>query len=157
MEKTDRIIAAISGGFLLPTFQFAYGEGKLVLHIVLLLALFIAFDWVAGRSAAKKDGTYASEYGRQGVYRTGIMLAFPAAGNLMDVVLTGGIPVFFGLFVGGLFYHTLQSFTANLIRAGWDRWIPAWMLSGIADWVKDELDHKLARALKRKTERTAEG
>jgi len=119
----------------------------------LLLFVFIVFDWVAGRSAAKKDGTYASEYGRQGVYRTGIMLAFPSAGHLMDVVLTGDIPVFFGLFVGGLFYHTLQSFTANLIRAGWDRWIPTWMLSGIANWVKDELDHKLSRALKRKEER----
>lgn len=156
MEKSDRIFAAVTGGFLLPVFQFAYGDGHLVLYAVLVLAIFIAFDWISGRAAARRDGVYSSEYGKEGVYRTGVMLAFPAGGHFIDMILTGGIPVFFGLFAGGLFYHTLQSFAANIIRAGWDRWMPAWMLTALANWVKDELDHKLARALKRKAERATE-
>lgn len=43
--------------------------------------------------------------------------------------------------------------TANAIRAGWGQWVPDWILVKITDWVKSELESKLFRAEKRKSER----
>ena len=80
-------------------------------------------DWISGVRAAKKDETYASEYGIDGIFRTFFILLLP---------------------------HTIQSLTANAIRAGWGRWFPEWLLNKLADWVKEEIESKISRSESRK-------
>lgn len=43
--------------------------------------------------------------------------------------------------------------TANAIRAGWGNYFPDWILTKITNWVRDEIEAKIARAEKRKEER----
>ncbi|ANB66170.1 holin family protein (plasmid) [Anoxybacillus sp. B7M1] len=120
-----------------------YGANNLFWVGIMLMV--IAFDWGSGIAAAKKDGVYSSEYGRVGVIRTAVMLLFPVLGNLFDKAL--GTPgFFFFFFAGGITYHTWMSMTANFARAGWDKWIPNWMLEKIAS----EIQAKTQRALERK-------
>lgn len=152
MEKVDRTIAAVTGGFLVPTFEFLYGGGPAVISAMTALVFFIAMDWLSGWSAAKKDGSYASHYGIDGISRTFFMLLLPAGGHLLDVAL--GLPgVLFGVFAGGLIYHTIKSMTANSVRAGWADWLPIAILEKVTEWVQSEIESKLDRALKRKSER----
>src|SRR5690625_4128801 len=122
---------------------------------MLALAVFIALDWLSGSSAAKKDGSYGSDYGIDGIKRTFFMVILPVGGNFIDQAL--GIPsVFFGLLAGGLLYHTINSATANAIRAGWGRWIPESALNLLMNWVKSELESKAKRSLDRKKEKGKE-
>ena len=157
LEKTfiEKGFAAAVGGFLLPVFEFLYGPGPAVLATVTALAFFIGLDWLSGSRAARKDGTYASHYGIDGVFRTFFMLLLPAGGHLLDVVL-GSPGIIFGIFSAGLLYHTIKSMTANAIRAGWGDWIPAWLLEKLSEWVRSEIEAKLNRAMKRKEERSGE-
>jgi toxin secretion/phage lysis holin len=109
-----------------------------------ILFLVTVFDWVSGIFAAKKDGIYTSEYGREGVARTAVMLLFPVLGNLFDKVL--GTPgLFFYFFTGGIIYHTWMSMTANFARAGWDKWIP----NSVLEMVASEIQAKTQRAFER--------
>lgn len=147
---------AFLGAFLVPSFEFLYGQGNIVLYLMLALIFFIALDWISGSRASKKDNSYASEYGIDGVFRSFFMLALPAGGHLLDMAFNLP-PVLFGLLAAGLLYHTIQSSTANAIRAGWGRWIPDWIMTKIADWVKSEIESKLDRALKRKEAKDREG
>ncbi|MEF2243960.1 phage holin family protein [Paenibacillus sp. IITD108] len=146
--NSNQSIWAVTGAFLLPIFEFMYGSGDTVLYAILLLLLFIAFDWISGTSAAKKDESYGSSYGIDGLKRTLIMLFFPVGGHFIDVIF--GLPgVGFGLFTGGLFYHISQSFTANIIRAGWATWLPVSVLEWLTKMVKSEIDKKIQRASER--------
>lgn len=152
MEKLERFIAAAAGGFLIPTFEFMYGDSPTVITAMAALVFFIAMDWLSGSRAARIDGTYASHYGIDGIFRTFFMLLLPAGGHLLDQVI--GLPgIVFGVFVAGLMYHTIKSMTANAVRAGWADWLPISILEKIADWVESEIESKIDRALKRKAER----
>lgn len=134
-----------AGGISTPigyALKFLYGAANLPL--IGLLFLVIVFDWISGIIAAKKDGIYTSEYGREGVARTAVMLLFPVLGNLIDTVL-GTKGLFFYFFTGGIIYHTWMSMTANFARAGWDKWIP----NSVLEMVASEIQSKTQRALER--------
>jgi phage-related holin len=154
LEKAalEKGIAAVAGGFLLPVFEFLYGQGPAVVSTMTALAFFIVMDWLSGSRAARRDNTYASRYGIDGIFRTFFMLLLPAGGHLLDVVI--GLPgVLFGVFAVGLLYHTIKSMTANAIRAGWADWLPISILEKVTEWVQSEIESKIDRALKRKAER----
>src|SRR5690606_22620683 len=75
-------------------------------------------------------------------------LLMPAIGHLIDVII--GLPgVAFGLIVAAFALHIWKSMTANAIRAGWEKWVPEWAMRAVAD----ELEHKIARAVKRRQEK----
>ncbi|MED3814395.1 phage holin family protein [Priestia megaterium] len=74
--------------------------------------------------AALKDGSYSSDYGIRGVFRTTVIFILPLIGRLIDVI--SGIPIIvagveiseFYLFISaGLIYHSWMSMTANFARA----------------------------------------
>jgi phage-related holin len=117
-----------------------YG-GEMFVYFVMILLSAIAFDWIGALAAAKKDGSYASAYGIQGIMRVAVMLALPAFGGALDHIL--GTPnVIFSMFWGGLLFHTLISMSANFKRAGWNVWIPVWAI----DWVSSEIEAKMKRS-----------
>jgi phage-related holin len=136
------VIGASAGTFLSKI----YG-GEVGLTIIGTLALAIALDWLGAIAAAKKDGSYASQYGILGVLRTAVILVLPIWGKSLDAALnTQGF--FFYLLTIGLLYHTIVSMTANFTRAGWDKWIPMWILNLIAS----EIEAKMKRSQDRKGE-----
>lgn len=136
------------GAFLLSTFHFLYGEGPARYLAMTLFGLLITMDWIAGYRASKIDGSYASEYGINGAFRTAFILLMPAIGNLVDNV--AGMPgTVFGFLLAAFGLHIWKSMTANVIRAGWDKWVPGWAMNAVSD----EVEHKLARAMKRRQEK----
>lgn len=148
MDKAKTGIMGFGAG-LVPVFDYLYGEGEAVAAIMVALLFFVIMDWISGVRAAKKDNTYASRYGLDGIIRTFFILLLPAGGHLLDVVLY--LPgVIFGALALGTLYHVLQSMTANSIRAGWGDWLPLPVLNGLMEWVKSELDKKIQRAESRK-------
>ncbi|OPA77479.1 holin [Paenibacillus selenitireducens] len=143
----DKFWSTIVGAILVPAFNFLYGGATKSMMIALIF--FIVLDWITGTRAAKKDNSYASEYGIDGVFRTFFILLLPAGGHLLDEAF--GLPgVLFGALCIGVLYHTLQSMIANAVRAGWANWFPEKLLIKITDWVKSELDKKVQRAESRK-------
>jgi len=156
MESVQRIYAAIIGALFTPLFEKLYGSGETVQALMLAIVFFIAMDWMSGTRASKKDKSYASKYGLDGVFRTFFILLLPAGGHLLDAAL--GLPgILFGLLSFGVLYHVIQSMTANSIRAGWGEWVPEWLLSEITEWVKSELEAKVSRAEGRKEQKRLEG
>lgn len=148
MDKI-KYVTSTAGALVVPAFEFFYGEGEPVVAIMTALLFFIVLDWLSGIRAAKKDATYASRYGIDGVVRTLFMLLLPAGGHLLDVVFN--LPgIIFGALSFGLIYHVLQSMTANSIRAGWGDWLPLPVLNALIEWVKSELDKKIQRSEARK-------
>lgn len=123
-----------------------YG-GEVRLAAIAALALGIALDWFGAIAAAKKDKSYSSQYGILGVLRTAVIIILPVWGNLIDKALhTQGF--FFYLLTVGLLYHTIVSMTANFTRAGWNKWIPMWVL----ELISSEIEAKMKRAQTRKGE-----
>ena len=150
--KTQNILASIIGGFLVPVFEFLYGESEVVKYLMTAILFFIIMDWISGVRAAKKDHSYSSKYGIDGVFRTFFILLLPAGGHLLDKAL-GSPGLIFGLLSVGVLYHVIQSMTANAIRAGWGDWIPDWILTRLTEWVREEIESKLARSKQRRKER----
>ncbi len=137
---------SIAGATLGTYLSKIYG-GEVGLTIIGTLALAITLDWLGAIAAAKKDGSYASQYGILGVLRTAVILVLPIWGKSLDAALnTQGF--FFYLLTIGLLYHTIVSMTANFTRAGWDKWIPMWILNLIAS----EIEAKMKRSQDRKGE-----
>ncbi|WP_036722204.1 phage holin family protein [Paenibacillus forsythiae] len=148
LNKPQIFVSAL-GAIFVPLFDFLYGEADAVVTIMAALLFFVVMDWLSGIRAAKKDHTYASKYGIDGVFRTFFILLLPAGGNLLDGVF--GLPgAIFGALAIGTIYHVLQSMTANSIRAGWGDWLPLPVLDSILKWVGSELDKKIKRAAERK-------
>lgn len=144
----DKLVAGTMGGVLLPVFEFFYGPGTAVYSVMIALALIIVMDWISGSRAAKKDNTYGSRYGIDGIFRTLFMVCLPAVGHLLDIVFS--LPgILFGIFAVGLIYHTLNSMTANAIRAGWGDWLPIDALDLVTQWVDSEIKSKVFRAKER--------
>lgn len=147
MDKFTAVWATI-GAALMPVFNFLYGSSETAMALMIALIFFIVLDWITGTRAAKKDDSYASHYGIDGIFRTFFILLLPAGGNLLDQAF--GLPsLLFGALSVGVLYHILQSMTANAIRAGWGSWFPDWLLNKIVEWVKSELDKKTQRAIER--------
>jgi len=136
------------GAIVLPTFEFLYGSGEAVIIALVALAFFIGLDWLSGTSAAKKDKSYGSSYGIDGIKRTFVMLLLPAGGHLLDLLFT--LPgILFGMLIAGLLYHVINSMIANSIRAGWGDWLPLSALDTLLSWVGSEMDKKIQRAADR--------
>lgn len=154
MKNIDGIIAMVATA-LIGFVDFLYGGGELVYLVLMVLMISTLLDWNSGRRAAKKDGVNASEYGIDGIWRTGQIYLILALGHwidktfllnnfeLVDYQLNGAI---FYLFAAGIFVDTLKSVTANHARLGWDNRIPSWAL----DWVANEIENKIARARERR-------
>lgn len=139
----------VLGSMLAPAFEYMYGAGEAVVGIMVALVFFVIMDWISGVEAAKKDNSYGSRYGLEGLKRTLFILLLPAGGHLLDVILS--LPgIIFGALAFGTLYHILQSMTANSIRAGWGDWLPLPVLNWIIERVKSELDKKVKRAESRK-------
>jgi phage-related holin len=149
---------ALSVGTIGSALNTLIGVGNLVW--MLILSLVIVIDWTSGIRASKKDGSYASAYGIDGVYRTVVMLLLPLLGNLLDdafgtrvAINDAEFGVFFMFITGGLIYHTLMSAAANFERAGWGRWVPSKVLESIAS----EIQAKTQRSNDRKETIYSEG
>lgn len=150
--KTGNILAGIAGALLVPTFEYLYGEGEVVKYLMTALVFFVAMDWISGVRASKKENSYGSKYGIDGIFRTFFILLLPAGGHLLDKVI-GSPGLIFGILGAGILYHVIQSMTANAIRAGWGDWVPEWILTRLTEWVKEEIESKLARSQRRKQEK----
>jgi phage-related holin len=136
------------GAVALPVFEFLYGAGESVVAAMIALTAFIVLDWLSGTSAARKDKSYSSKYGIDGVIRTLFMLMLPAGGHFLDDYLS--LPgIIFGMLIAGLLFHVIQSMTANAIRAGWADWLPVSALNALTKWVGSELEKKVQRATER--------
>lgn len=118
-----------------------YGSGDERTILIGIYAFFIFMDWISGIAASKKDGTYTSEYGINGILRTLFILCFPAAANMLDYMFhTPG--AFFYFVTTALIYHTFNSMTANTVRAGWEKWIPSVLIKS----VQSEIENKQSRS-----------
>jgi phage-related holin len=148
MSKAYGVASSI-GGALLPVFSYFYGSDEVVKASMVALTFFIVMDWISGISAARKDRTYSSKYGIDGVFRSFFMLLLPAGGHLLDKAFS--LPnIAFGVLATGLLYHTIKSMTANVVRTGWADWVPVTVLNWLLKWIGSELEQKLARAAERK-------
>ncbi|HFK2719082.1 TPA: phage holin family protein [Escherichia coli] len=149
-EKFERGAMLLGpAGFILNLF---YGVGNLIWIGILFVVT--ALDWISGVRASKMDGSYTSEYGKDGILRTLVMFLLPVLGNLIDIALgttmnVQGIEfgIFFFMFTGGLIYHTAMSAAANFERAGWGRWVPIKVLESVAS----EIQAKAQRSESRKS------
>ncbi len=140
-------IAGTVGATTLGILNFMYGTG-ITLTAMGIFTVLLVLDWIAGRAASKRDGSYASEYGINGGYRTAFIVLILFAAYRVDVAL--GLPyVAFGYLLLNFGLPMWRSMTANVYRAGWDVWIPQAVLNRVAD----EIEHKAARANKRLSER----
>lgn len=148
-KDLQKVVPSIFGAIFVPFFEFMYGDGDIVRYIMIALTFFVVMDWISGTRASKRDETYASEYGIDGIFRTLFILLLPAGGNFIDQI-TGTNGIVFGALAMGVLYHVIQSMTANAIRAGWGRWFPEWLLNKLADWVKEEIESKISRSESRK-------
>lgn len=144
--SADKGAIAAIGAVVAPWINALYGEGRT--SFIWALICVIALDWITGIAAAQKDKTYASHYGLLvGIPRTLFLLAFPLLANVFDAAL--GTPgLLFYAVTFGLIYHTWQSLTANAYRAGWEKYIPDFVVK----MVDSELKAKADRAAKRSVE-----
>ncbi|WP_394557382.1 phage holin family protein [Priestia aryabhattai] len=83
-------VAGAVGGVISGTISILYGE-NINMYVALLLIAVVALDWLGAIGAALKDGSYSSDYGIKGVFRTTIIFVLPLIGRLIDVI--SGIPI----------------------------------------------------------------
>jgi phage-related holin len=139
----------MAGGTIGTFLSMLYGNSQVNMYVALLLLTVVVFDWLGAIGAALKDGSYASEYGIQGVFRTTIILTLPLVGRLLDKltgtpIVIADVPVsgFYWFISSVLIYNTWMSMTANFARAGYEKWIPNWMLQFVAS----EIEAKITRS-----------
>lgn len=145
---TAHPIAGSIGAVVSAVFSYAYGGTQFAIGAMLLYVGIIVMDWIAGNRASKKDGSYASEYGIDGGFRTAFLLIMPVLAHRADIMM--GLPnVIFAFVLLSFGLHIWKSMTANVVRCGWDIWVPIWALN----YVADEIDHKIARSRKRINEK----
>lgn len=148
--SANPFVAAIVGTFLY-IFGLLYGRGPVIQAGMTVLCFLVVIDWITGTSAAKKDNIDTSSYGIEGMRRTVVLMMVPAAAHFLDLfLLTQGFATFFT--IAALARNILRSIVANLHRTGWSRWIPTELLETLVDWVSSEIEHKEARAQRRRDE-----
>ncbi|WP_246055174.1 phage holin family protein [Pseudalkalibacillus caeni] len=138
-------VAASLSGVAGVLFSKLYGGAPLNFALFIILVWVTIMDWIGGTSAAKKDESYGSEYGKEGIARTTVVFMLPALGNMIDIALNSPGVTYFAI-TGALIYHTVMSMTANFARAGWEKWIPNRMLESVAS----EIQAKSQRSADRK-------
>ena len=143
--STGKVYAGTVGGLIGGMMTYAYGDGGAT--AIKLFIVLIAMDWMSGIAAAKKDGSYSSQYGITGIYRTVFLLLFPAAGYYLDVLMSTPNVLFYFI-VSGLAFHIANSVAANVVRAGWSKWVPKKLMK----FVESEIEAKNKRSLKNKRE-----
>ncbi|EOP94118.1 toxin secretion/phage lysis holin [Bacillus cereus HuB4-4] len=131
----------VSGG--IGTFlSLVYGKTNLIWIFILMMV--VGLDWITGSKASKLDGTYSSQYGIEGIARTVVLFLLPCLAHMFDIAFK--LPDFFFFMVtGGLIYHIFNSFTANCVRVGWDKWIPTWLLESVASEIQAKIQRSDAR------------
>ncbi|HHK5547701.1 phage holin family protein [Bacillus sp. FSL K6-0273] len=143
INTTQFKVASVISGGLGTIFNFLYGKSNLIWIIILVWV--VVLDWITGSKASKLDGTYSSQYGIEGIARTVVLFLLPSLAHLFDIAFK--LPEFFYFMVtGGLIYHIFNSFTANCVRIGWDKWIPTWLLESVSS----EIEAKIRRSNSRK-------
>lgn len=159
MERVHEILKSINIISVITSAQFKEGSlisggvgtilsllyGKTNLIWIFILMLVVSLDWITGSKASKLDGTYSSQYGIEGIARTVVLFLLPCLAHMFDVAFK--LPDFFFFMVtGGLSYHIFNSFTANCVRVGWDKWIPTRLLESVSS----EIEAKINRSNSRK-------
>ncbi|HDX9607390.1 TPA: phage holin family protein [Bacillus cereus] len=142
ITSTDfRAASVVSGG--IGTFlSLVYGKTNLIWIFILMMV--VGLDWITGSKASKLDGTYSSQYGIEGIARTVVLFLLPCLAHMFDIAFK--LPDFFFYMVtGGLTYHIFNSFTANCVRVGWDKWIPTWLLESVASEIQAKIQRSDAR------------
>ncbi|KAA0782574.1 phage holin family protein [Bacillus sp. BB56-3] len=142
ITSTDfKAASAVSGG--IGTFlSLVYGKTNLIWIFILMMV--VGLDWITGSKASKLDGTYSSQYGIEGIARTVVLFLLPCLAHMFDIAFK--LPDFFFFMVtGGLIYHIFNSFTANCVRVGWDKWIPTWLLESVASEIQAKIQRSDAR------------
>lgn len=144
LVKADNFIVAFAGAMLSPIFHALYGEKgtQMMVFVIGLLLL----DLIVGTMAAKKEKIETSEHGLKGLIRIGVLSCVPIFGHQADVFIGMGDMMFFGLALG-ILYHSMKSFGANLVRVGWDKYLPMWMLDLLVRIIETELQSKKARSM----------
>lgn len=129
-------------------FSTLFGNSQIAYVGMAIFMAIIILDWISGYRASKIDGSYASEYGVDGAFRTVFILLFPVVSHQADKLMDSP-NILFGFCLLAFGSHIWKSATANVVRCGWERWVPVWAL----EIISDELEHKIARSKKRLEEK----
>lgn len=158
MDRMQALLKSINIGSIITSTQFRDGSfisgavgtvlsllyGKANLLWIFILMMVVSLDWITGSKASKLDGTYSSQYGIEGIARTVVLFLLPCLAHMFDLVFK--LPDFFFFMVaGGLIYHIFNSFTANCVRIGWDKWIPIWLLESVSSEIQAKIQRSDAR------------
>ena len=136
-----KLASLVSGG-LGTILSLVYGKANLIW--IFILMMIVGLDWITGSRASKLDGTYSSQYGIEGIARTVVLFLLPCLAHMFDIAFK--LPDFFFFMVtGGLTYHIFNSFTANCVRVGWDKWIPIWLLESVSSEIQAKIQRSDAR------------
>lgn len=137
--KLDTGAIMLAGGTIGAIMEKLYGKGgtDMMYFLILLLVL----DLTTGTAAAKKEGVETSEYGLKGLTRVGVLALLPGAMHYLDSYMDTNGFLFYAI-TFGIAYHTFKSFTANMVRCGWDRYIPM----GLINYLESEIQSKIMRS-----------
>lgn len=145
-------LVSFMGAIGMLLFQYGLGANKTVLGVFIIYLLLICMDWLTGTSAAKKDNIDTSEYGIEGCKRTVFLILTIAIARIIDIIMSTKVVVT-GIVIAALARSITRSVIANTKRAGWDKYLPEWLLhlifNWLFDWVADEIARKDARAKQR--------
>lgn len=141
--KTDNMIVILAGAALSPLLTALYGERGTDMMIIVIAVLIL--DLIVGTLAAKKEKIETSEHGLKGLIRISVISFLPVIGHRGDLFVGYGDFMFYALSVG-ILYHTLKSFGANVVRVGWDKYIPLTVFDVIIGFLETELQSKAARS-----------
>lgn len=141
--KTDNALVLLLGATLSPILSALYGEKGTQLMILVFGIMIL--DLVVGTLAAKKEKIETSEYGLKGLIRIAVISCLPIFGHQADQYIGVGNVMFYALALG-IAYHTLKSFGANIVRVGWDKFLPMWILDLVLNFLESELQSKKARS-----------
>ncbi|MBA4293742.1 hypothetical protein C0431_12340 [bacterium] len=141
--KTDNMVVILAGAALSPALNALYGERGTDMMIIVIAVLLL--DLIVGTLAAKKEKIETSEHGLKGLIRIAVISFLPVIAHRADLFVGFGDFMFFGISIG-ILYHTLKSFGANVVRVGWDKYIPLWVIDVIIGFLETEIQSKMARS-----------
>lgn len=137
--KLDTGAIMLVGGTIGAVMEKLYGKGGT--DMIYFLLILLALDIVTGTAAAKREGVETSEFGLKGIKRVAVLATLPVLMHFLDNVMETKGFMFYAMTLG-ISYHTFKSFTANLVRNGWDRYIPM----GLINFLESEIQSKIMRS-----------